>query len=58
MLGKYGKAIIAFIALIIATLQANGFDIPAGTGDQIWALVITIAGTFGVFQVANKGASP
>ena len=58
MLGKYSKAIVAFIALAITMLQANGFDIPEGTADQIWSLIVVLGGTFGVFQIANKGASP
>lgn len=57
-MAKYSKAIMAFFALLIAIANASGFEIPAETGSQIASTVILILGTFGVFQIANKEASP
>jgi len=54
-IGKYSKAIIAFIALAVAIANANGFIIPDETAAQVSSTIILILGTFGVFQVTNKG---
>lgn len=56
-IAKYSKAIVAFIALAIAIANASGFAIPEETGTQVASTIILILGTFGVFQVTNKGES-
>ena len=52
---KYSKAIIAFIALTVAIANASGFEIPEETGAKVSSTIILILGTFGVFQIPNKG---
>jgi len=52
-IGKYSKAIIAFIALAAAIANASGFEIPAETTAQVSSTIILILGTFGVFQISN-----
>ena len=56
-IGKYSKAIVAFIALAVAIANANGFTIPDATAAQVSSTIILILGTFGVFQISNEGES-
>jgi len=56
-MGKYAKAIAAFVALVVAILNARGFELPPDTADKIFDLIVLLGGTFGVFQITNKGAN-
>jgi len=56
-MGKYSKAIVAAIALIVAILNASGFDVPEETAAQVSSTLILVLGTFGVYQITNKVTS-